>query len=406
MEDDDEHVLRTPEKQDVGPGLAFMPFIVMEDLHDKLKLLNYDTEFIQTLKMKPLSRHYFAIKTNPGEQFYLFTSLAAWLIRKMGKIFEQPQEYDDPNSTISGILDVLRETGTPVTFPPNKLKQGYGEYAIFVLDHLVDAALKYAGFSWKKPQPAVEVEAEEEIEQLQENFEEEELAAEYTDEEDDDEENMLHVDDLHKLSFSNVATSEPQKLEEVLVSDMDVEKWKLEVERVLPQLKVTIKPDASDWRSRLEQMRKHRTGMEDALTSAQTQLSRLHTDVEHTLDKVASRERYLNAQLEPLLVQYRALKDEHSRLSTSYREMSARVAERTKILSQLSEELDAVKREMEERSSSMTDGTPLVNIKKAITKVKSEITSMDVRIGVLENSLLQARLRDKSQLQQDMNTPA
>ena len=27
---------------DGGPGLAFMPFVVMEDLLDKLKLLNYE----------------------------------------------------------------------------------------------------------------------------------------------------------------------------------------------------------------------------------------------------------------------------------------------------------------------------------------------------------------------------
>ena len=37
-------------------------------------------------------RHYFAIQTNPGEQFYMFTSLAAWLLRTAGKNFEQPQE--------------------------------------------------------------------------------------------------------------------------------------------------------------------------------------------------------------------------------------------------------------------------------------------------------------------------
>jgi estrogen-related receptor beta like 1 len=48
---------------------------------------------------------------------------------------------------------------------------------------------------------------------------------------------------------------------------------------------------------------------------------------------------------------------------------------------------------------------PLVNIKKAIVQIKSEITGMDVRVGVLEHSLLQARLRDKNLLQQDMNAP-
>jgi len=54
-------------------------------------------------------RHYFALQTNPGEQFYLFTSLAAWLIRKTGRPLEQPQEYDDPNSTIASILDSVRQ---------------------------------------------------------------------------------------------------------------------------------------------------------------------------------------------------------------------------------------------------------------------------------------------------------
>ncbi len=53
-------------------------------------------------------RHYFALTTNPGEQFYAFTSIAAWLLQMSGKHFEQPQEYDDPNATISSILDELR----------------------------------------------------------------------------------------------------------------------------------------------------------------------------------------------------------------------------------------------------------------------------------------------------------
>jgi len=123
---------------ETGPGQVYAIFLSMESLLDKLKLLNYDKDFVMALKMKPLNRymkhacqsngviswlteslcffvfffclrHYFAIQTNPGEQFYLFTSLAAWLIRKSGESFDQPQEYDDPNSTIFGILDTARK---------------------------------------------------------------------------------------------------------------------------------------------------------------------------------------------------------------------------------------------------------------------------------------------------------
>ena len=39
-----------------GPGMMFMPFVVMEDLLDKLKLLNYEQEFVAELRMRPLNR--------------------------------------------------------------------------------------------------------------------------------------------------------------------------------------------------------------------------------------------------------------------------------------------------------------------------------------------------------------
>ena len=141
------------EEGEGGPGLVYMPFVVMEDLLDKLKLLHYEQEFVAELKMRPLNRHYFVLQTNPGEQFFMFTSLAAWLIRKAGTRFDPPQETDDPNTTISNILEQLRKVGATIDFAPSKLKQGFGEHAIFVLDRLSDEALKAAQFHWSNPIP-------------------------------------------------------------------------------------------------------------------------------------------------------------------------------------------------------------------------------------------------------------
>ena len=39
-----------------SPGNAYLSFIRMEELLDKLKLLNYDHEFVSTLRMKPLNK--------------------------------------------------------------------------------------------------------------------------------------------------------------------------------------------------------------------------------------------------------------------------------------------------------------------------------------------------------------
>ncbi|KAK3887437.1 hypothetical protein Pcinc_008440 [Petrolisthes cinctipes] len=395
------------EEVDGGPGLAYMPFVVMDDLLDKLKLLGYDHEFVIDLRMKPLSRHYFAIATNPGEQFYLFTSLSAWLIRKTGRHMEPPQEYDDPNSTVSSILDHLRQLGVTVDFPPSKLKSGCGEHAIFVLDRLADFALKHVNFIWKKPiYPAedgggedgeVEDEAELTLDKV-----EEEMMAEFDESNDEEEENILHMDDLKNLNKQRESEAWP---EEILHSNTTYEEWRLEVERVLPQLKVTVRTDNRDWRSRIEQMHEHRGKINETLNFTQKQLDDLHSEITRSLEKIASREKYLNGQLEPLLLEYRNLQNVAAESREQYRQVSGKLVEKSHELAQISDELDRVKHEMEERGSSMTDGTPLVNIRKALTRVKQEITAMDVRIGVVEQKLLQAKLKDKTNLQRDMNAP-
>lgn len=65
--------------------------------------------------------------------------------------------------------------------------------------------------------------------------------------------------------------------------------------------------DARDWRAHLDQMQKYRSGIDEALATTKGQLDKLHSDISHMLEKIGSREKYLNSQLEPLLVQYRAL---------------------------------------------------------------------------------------------------
>lgn len=76
---------------------------------EKLKLLNYERTLLKEMKMKPLSRYYFLTSVNPGEQFFMFTSLCAFCVRKMGKDFEQPEEFMDPTVLVSKILQILKD---------------------------------------------------------------------------------------------------------------------------------------------------------------------------------------------------------------------------------------------------------------------------------------------------------
>ncbi|XP_025914142.1 intraflagellar transport protein 57 homolog isoform X3 [Apteryx mantelli] len=316
-----------------GPGAAYHMFVLMEDVLEKLKLLSYEEEALRRHNMRPLSRHYFALPTNPGEQFFMFCTLAAWLITKSGHPFEQPQEYDDPNAIISKILSELRSFGRPVDFPPSKLKAGYGEQACYVLDCLAEEALKYTGFSWKRPIYPTEELEEEEITEDDAELTLNKLEEEVVEEESDNEENFIDLNVLKAQTYKS-GMSDSTKQEEILESTTDAAEWNLEVERVLPQLKVTVRTDNKDWRIHVDQMHQHKDGIESALKETRGYLDKLHNEISRTLEKINSREKYINNQLEHLVQEYRSAQALLSEAREKYQEGSGGVTERIKVLSE------------------------------------------------------------------------
>ncbi|XP_008980774.5 intraflagellar transport protein 57 homolog [Callithrix jacchus] len=384
-----------------GPGAAYHVFEVMEDLMEKLKLLRFEEEFLRKSNLKAPSRLYFALPTNPGEQFYMFCTLAAWLINKAGRPFERPQECDDPNATTSNILSELRSFGRTADFPPSKLKSGCGEPVCYVLDCLAEEALKYIGFTWKRPVYPVEDELEEEsVAEDDAELTLSKVDEEFVEEETDNEENFIDLNVL-KAQRYHLDMNKTAKQEDILESTTDAAEWSLEVERVLPQLKVTIRTDNKDWRIHVDQMHQHKSGIESALKETKGFLDKLHNEITRTLEKIGSREKYINSQLENLVQEYRAAQAQLSEAKEQYQQGNRRVMEKTRLLSEVTEELEKVKQEMEERGSSMTDGAPLVKIKQSLARLKQETVEMDIRIGIVEHTLLQSRLQEKSNMSRD-----
>ncbi|PWA13950.1 hypothetical protein CCH79_00018077 [Gambusia affinis] len=397
---------RRGEEEDRGPGAAHRGFVMMENLLEKLKLLNYEEEVLVKHNMKSLTRHYFVsspyLASNTGEQFYMFTIIAAWLINVAGRRFTEPQEYDEPNATVSHILAELRAFGVKVDFPPSKLKSGSGEFVCFVLDRLAEEALKNRGFTFRRPNYPAENTEEESVMDDDAELTLSKVEEEMIEEADDEEENVMDLETL-KLRNAHAEAEPSSKPDDILESTVDAAEWRLEVERVLPQLKVTIRTDNKDWRIHLDQMHQHRDGITSSLKDTKSYLDKLQEDIGKTLEKVSSREKYINNQLEALIQEYRNAQAQLSEAKESYRQASVGVMARTRVLAEISEELEKVKQEMEDKGSSMSDGAPVVKIKQSLTKLKQEVVQMDVRIGVVEHTLLQAKLKEKSNMTRDMH---
>ncbi|NWS79509.1 IFT57 protein, partial [Toxostoma redivivum] len=224
-------------------------------------------------------------------------------------------------------------------------------------------------------------------------------------EESDNEENFIDLNVLKAQTYrSNM--NDTAKQEEILQSTTDAAEWNLEVERVLPQLKVTVRTDNKVWKNGFVCVHVPvNNGLSSATLSEPLSgyLDKLHNEISRTLEKINSREKYINNQLEHLVQEYRSAqallsegrgKDDIDRGNVDWLK---------KIYFKVTEALEKVKQETEEKGSSMTDGAPLVKIKQALTKLRQETIQMDIQIGVMEHTLLQSKLKEKSNMTRDMH---
>ncbi|WKX90446.1 hypothetical protein Q1695_009360 [Nippostrongylus brasiliensis] len=372
-----------------GPGKLYEPYLKNEDLVDKLKLLNYEDGFLgMNAAFKPIHRYYFVDSTNVGEQFFMFTSLAAWLIRTNGEqSYDMPQEFDDPNATIANILGYLRSKDVGVDFPANRLKSGAGEAVLYVLDALADMALVHINFRWEKMIPPEREDEDVAVDQEEDDEEETEI-------EDDayiDEDDGVFIDLSAPLSNEH----QEKPIQSVMQNNTDAISWREEVERVTPQLKITIRQDAKDWRMHLEQMSSLHKTMCELINEVTPKLEETAEDVEKSLERIETRERTLNQQLGMFLLRYKEAQDARAEAREKYKAASVGVTERTTTLQRISEDIDQLKMQIEEQGAKTTDGAPMVKVKQAIVKIEADIQRMNVQIGVLEQNLLLAQLKDR-----------
>uniref|UniRef100_A0A1A9WN27 Uncharacterized protein n=1 Tax=Glossina brevipalpis TaxID=37001 RepID=A0A1A9WN27_9MUSC len=360
-----------------------------DDLVEKLKLLNYEKNLLSELKMKPLSRFYFLKSTNPGEQFYMFTLIAWWLLEKLGKHMAKPQEYDDPNEIIAKIVILLQEMDVPVDFTPNKLIRGAGTSCIFVLDTLATQALKVIKFSLQKPHMIPEEDVINDY--LEDN-------AEIILEKIEDEQNGIMSDDsgeydLNGYNFrqwhNQTIRPNDNNSNSLEISDKltDHQFWRLEFEQVLPQLKVFVKSDIRDWRAHLTQIESFKNNITEITEDTQSELKKLHNEFTFVLEKVESREKHLNNQLEQLIQQYKEISIELSQVQHGHTQMLEQTEHSVEQLNAVIAENDNKKIEMERWGQMMSDSSFVMQIKKAVTKLKDDVAHLNLEVALLINGI-------------------
>ena len=155
-------------KDDAKPAVkkesSHAAFAKMENVVDKLKVLNYEELWCQAKGAGPLSRWHFAMPAaNASVQFALFLDISSWLmtVATDDPTFFRIDKFDDPNTSVNKMMLSLRKLEFGLDFPASKLKTANGDAVVDVLDFLTDKALSAKDFQWGKPIYAEENDMEE-----------------------------------------------------------------------------------------------------------------------------------------------------------------------------------------------------------------------------------------------------
>eukprot|EP00667_Euglena_gracilis_P012493 EG_transcript_12829 len=358
----------------------------MEDIIEKLKILDYEANFCLPKTFRPLTRTYFSRPVhNPNEQFFYFTSLVSWLMELAGHRFQAPGQFDDPNASATAIIQELKNMEFSIKdVAPGKLRVGNGDAVLHVLNVLLDKVLTHSGWVFKSPEyPA-------------DNYEEE--VEPDTTMDDDIQDDVLSESEGEEEWYSGGLAGRgdddgPGESSQGVHSPINADLWKIELERVAPFLRQNRRADNKDWRSHVDWIVSLLQSIEKWFPDVRAQLDKITDDITKAIEKIQKREQTLAQQFENWVDQYRTQRKDFTTILENKQAGQQSVTALSSELSQISEMLDNVKAEITRRETKMTDTSPLVQIKEAMTRVKNEVREMELRIGVLQHATLQHKVR-------------
>lgn len=320
--------------------------------------------------------------------------------------FSLPRSQDDPTQTTQSICDHLRRLQFPylADFPPAKLRAGSGDGVVAVLDFLLDKALDARGF---RVQPPIYAEGGgDDAGGAGGAGEEEEPEDEIGDDTIEDDV-PLDVDVADPFSSAGSAAAEEKFIDpeeadrKSLESKVNPVEWALELERVGPKLKFKQTPANKEWRTHLEQSLKHSQSLRESYPATRVTLEKIGANLKKAVERIAAKERSINKEFEHLGAEFRQKQAGVDAIQEQYQSLQKECAELSRDLQDKTEAIEAIKSSVSDRNNTMTDVSPLRKLTTSLSQLKKEVAHMELRIGVVAQTLLQAKLKSQHHSHKD-----
>ena len=388
-------------------------YLVMDDIMEKLRLLQYERRFCIPYRRKPIPRVYFSHPGKISEQFPYFYELTYWLMA-INKQYSKRRSTDlasaDPigavinSETVEEYKELARQLVTDVrTFGVQlpefvttmSVSTGYGEAVCFIINDLLNKFLIKQDFKFLTPQVwqgTKDVYGSE-------NHESDEITEEI---DGDPLEDILQSAVPAPQSSDDEAPilTPPPETTTMINTQIDPTDWALEVARVSDQLVFSeedLRAENQDWLVRMRTMigsfrrfagvaaggvKEKLMGISQNWSSGLEKLGRGETMVRELCKKDLS-------ELSAVLVRKRQIIGE---LNGLRERVSGKIEEFDRIKAEHEELLESI----ESLSQSTTDSSPLERLKTAMARLKTEIRHMELTEAITASRIAEGAVRSVS----------
>ena len=303
------------------------------------------------------------------------------------------QKYDDPVTIASNILTEMKNLGIECEVPPNQLRQGFGIPICLVLLPLVNKIIQKNAFSFKKPKLE-----EKKTSSKDEGLEIEDEMPDLINNEIDygDDQNDKGEAKNNNLNNENNNKENADDGSEILVTNLSQEEWQRELEKVSSKLKFDYSKvsssGSSEWREHIQQIKEGGEKFTTAIPDSRAVLENLSSEIDKSLDKIMKKEEQLSKNHENIISDYKERHKDRNEQFNEYQKLNEEVEDMKREVEDINDKIAQANEKYDNLSKKISDTSKVGNVKQAIVNLQNENISLDMKIHILNHSILKYTL--------------
>eukprot|EP01017_Pseudomicrothorax_dubius_P042505 TRINITY_DN6946_c0_g1_i1.p1 TRINITY_DN6946_c0_g1~~TRINITY_DN6946_c0_g1_i1.p1 ORF type:complete len:691 (-),score=136.09 TRINITY_DN6946_c0_g1_i1:99-2171(-) len=425
--------------------------LVMEDIYEKLIILNYRVGFCEKYQRPLLHRYYFAFadSTPPDEKFYYFADLCTWIMELQKREANGKSQKLTLPSAMRGhipmeecaqkLLEDVKSLGVklPDTLGFSHIQQGSGEGVCYIVNDLLNRRLIMSNFRFELPDMAkadANSDREDGDQHSKDEHEEDMLLnlARSPKNFPDSEDELSYPDAEGKKNDTNQIGSALTTASDIfevrgidlikergesenadlafINSNVNQEDWQKELLRVDKELEkirnILETPGPNTFYNRdehifnIEFFQREAAKISEGIPHLRSAKFQKAFEIwEEQLNSISEGEARINKMCQGLLDELKSLLESGRETCEKYKSISIAVSTKIEELEVINKKLESANQEISNRSGDLNGNQTILEMQSKITKMKSEITSMNTRNGLTSNRLTQLEQQERKRNQ-------